>query len=178
MKLIPMYIGSTNGSGDYRVPSEKFAKVDDEDYDYLMQWKWHSEKHKHCLYAARTERIFEEGVLIKRVKRFWMHRVVLKETDPKVFVDHINHDGLDNQKSNIRLCSSQQNSRNARKRKANTISVYKGVSKSRKRWCAYIRINRKGIHLGNYDREEDAAQAYNEAAIKYHGEFACINSIK
>jgi hypothetical protein len=93
-----------------------------------------------------------------------------------VFVDHINGNGLDNRKSNLRICTHQQNCENSRKRKK-SFSKYKGVywSKNAKKWVAQITIDGKSKHLGYFELEEDAAAAYDKAAVKYFGEFACLN---
>lgn len=106
-----------------------------------------------------------------------LHRIIMKASDNMV-VDHIDGNPLNNRKSNLRICTRPENSRNQRIRNDNT-SKYKGVSldKSRKKWLGYIGVNGKKTYLGSYNTKEDAAKAYNEAAIKYHGEFAKLNKI-
>ena len=91
-------------------------------------------------------------------------------------IDHINGNGLDNRKVNLRLCNSSQNQRNARKRKSGT-SRFKGVDwhKESKKWRARICVNRKRIHIGRYKSEFEAAQAYDKKAIELFGEFASLN---
>jgi hypothetical protein len=151
----------------------KFAIVDDEDYDYLMQWKWYADKGVSTFYAKRNIRN-EDG---KRagVK---MHRVILGVTSQKTLVDHINHDGLDCRKSNMRICSSSGNNKNR------SIvwgkSKYKGVCwhVNQKKFNAKINVDGRGYHLGCFSSEIEAATAYNEAALQYHGEFACLNEIQ
>jgi hypothetical protein len=91
-------------------------------------------------------------------------------------VDHINHNGLDNRRINLRIATARQNKQNTKIQKSNT-SGYKGVTKDRTKWRAMIRISGKRVHLGMFDDKRDAAIAYNRAAIKYHGDFACINDI-
>ena len=107
-----------------------------------------------------------------------MHREILK--CPKgLFIDHINRNGLDNRKNNLRVCSKSQNMMNTLIPKNNT-SGYKGVSWSKrdKKWMAYIKIKNKFNNLGYFNIKEQAALAYNDAAKKYHGEFARLNKIE
>ena len=91
-------------------------------------------------------------------------------------VDHINGNGLDNRKANLRVCSVAQNNCNRRPQR-NCISKYKGVTRTRrgKPWRAVITINRKTRSLGSFASEIEAANAYDEAAKKYHGEYASLN---
>ncbi len=105
-----------------------------------------------------------------------MHREIIKAPD-NLFVDHINLNGLDNRKANLRLATKIQNSRNTPKMKRKTSSKYKGVSyqKRDRIWRAKIKINRRDKHLGSFRDEIDAAEAYDKAAHKYFGEFARPN---
>lgn len=91
-------------------------------------------------------------------------------------VDHINGDGLDCRRGNLRLCTSQGNNQNRRKTKAYT-SRFKGVSldRSRNQWRATIKLNRKLKYLGRFESQRAAAHAYDIAAIKLFGEFARLN---
>lgn len=102
-----------------------------------------------------------------------MHRLVMGVEDPKIQVDHINHETLDNRRSQLRLCTQRQNSFNTRKHSNNT-SGFKGVTqrKDSGKWGAYIRINGRKKTLGAYATPELAARAYAEAAATHHGEFA------
>lgn len=94
-----------------------------------------------------------------------------------MFHDHINHNGLDNRKANLRPATRAQNSYNRKKYANNSYSKYKGVSFKKKgqKWSAQISINNKMKFLGYFHREKDAAKAYDAAARKLHGEFASLN---
>ncbi|MHC4426509.1 MAG: AP2 domain-containing protein [Planctomycetota bacterium] len=158
--------------GDYcKIPltQGKFAKVDPQDYLWLSQFRWHCKTNPNATYAVRT--ITHAG----RQKRIYMHRLIAK-TAPNLLCDHINHNGLDNRKNNLRNCTLKQNNANSRSAK-NASSKYKGVSwnKSRKKFAAYIKKDGKQINLGLFATEIAAAKAYDEAAKKYHGEFAGLN---
>ena len=92
-------------------------------------------------------------------------------------IDHINNNGLDNRKANLRLATPAQNARNRRKTAAKTYSKYKGVSyhAGQRKWSAAIRVNGQYKYFGLFQNEIDAAKAYDEAARKYHKEFAVLN---
>ncbi len=104
---------------------------------------------------------------------------MILEVSDKEVVDHINGDGLDNRRCNLRVTSQKFNNRNARKRKKGT-SIYKGVHfcEVTKKWKAQIQINKKKKSLGGYFTEKEAAEAYNEEALKLFKEFAVINNFK
>lgn len=146
------------------------AIVDDEDYDYLNQWKWNAHRSNSRTFIAR--RTIWNG---KKSREISMHRVIMK-TPEGLQVDHINHNGLDNRKCNLRNCAQSENAKN---RLAYGEVKYLGVTYKRTRQYKYIsaRIYSKGkyIALGSYKTLEDAARAYDEAAKKYHGEFANLN---
>ena len=143
--------------------------VDNEDYDYLMRWKWYAANIHGCWYAVRSD--------YKSKKQVKMHRVILKVSGSKFpHVDHKNRNGLDNRKCNLRFCNSTLNQGNKEVYKHS--SKYKGVSKDKERWRTRIMYEGKPFSLGYFDTEEDAAIAYNAAAIKYFGYFSCLNIIE
>jgi hypothetical protein len=112
-----------------------------------------------------------------------MHRLLV-EVNLGQEVDHINGNGLDNRKENLRVCTKSQNLGNQKKTKlyggVATSSKYKGVSwdKRVQKWVAKIGINGKRVYLGLFEDEEKAAEAYNKAALEYFGEFALLNATK
>lgn len=149
----------------------KVALVDDDDYDFLNQWKWHTQsgdKIGRLFYAVRQEN--------KKVVR--MHRVLLGITDSSMEVDHIDHDGLNNQRLNLRIATHQENSRNQRVR-SDSNTKYKGVwySKAHDQYFASIRIGIGPVKLGMFFNVNDAARAYNFAASLIYGQFAVLNEI-
>jgi hypothetical protein len=94
-----------------------------------------------------------------------------------VCIDHINNNGLDNRKANLRHATPAQKARNRRKTAAKTSSKYKGVSyhAGQRKWCASIHVNGQSEYLGLFQNEIDAAKAYDAAAKKHHKEFAVLN---
>lgn len=147
--------------------SEEYVLVDDRDYDWLSQYRWLRQKNG---YARRLE--WEDG----KQKSFLMHREILGA--PKgVLVDHINLDKKDNRRANLRLANWQQNSANRPKQNGSYRSKFKGVTRKAFPWGASITVENKSISLGWYSTEEEAALAYNEAALKYFGDFALLNKV-
>ena len=141
--------------------------VDDEDYDYLNQWKWH-----YCDGYARRN-VYEKGS--RKPIPIRMHRVILNANKGE-YVDHINGNRINNQKENLRLCTYSQNNMN-KKRHSDSKSNYKGVSKHRSKWRATITKEYKTYYLGLYKTDIEAAIAYNEKATELFGEFAVLNDI-
>lgn len=151
----------------------KFALVDDEDYDRLVAMgKWYF---RHG-YAVKN--IYERINGKKTWRNVHMHRVVAN-TPFGMFTDHINRNGLDNRKVNLRFCTFEENMRNKIKYSNNT-SDYKGVTwhKGTKKWHAQLQIKNKRLHLGDFICKHEAARAYNAAALKHHGQFARLNEIQ
>lgn len=139
--------------------------VDDEDFESLNRHEWHLASRR---YAARRVRR-DDGKTVT----LYMHRAILGAPINK-HVDHINGDGLDNRRQNLRLADRSHNQANRGKPKSNT-SGYKGVGRRRGRWWAYIKVDNKMRYLGMFDVPEDAARAYDKAAREIFGEFAFQN---
>lgn len=157
-----------------RIPmaGPKYAIVDPADYERLRKYEWFARKGKNSFYARR----YEARGKGKKETLVYMHQEIIKV--PKgMMVDHINHDSMDNRRANLRAATTSQNSYNRKKLSRQCSSKYKGVwwHKSSLKWQARIIFEKKRIHLGTFKNEIDAAKAYDEAARKYHGEFACLN---
>jgi len=101
-----------------------------------------------------------------------MHRLIMGNPQG-MEVDHINGNGLDNRRCNLRVVTTSQNQANQHARRGR--SSFKGVFKQRSRWRARIHVQQKGINLGSFLTEEEAARAYDAAALHYFGEHACLN---
>jgi hypothetical protein len=149
------------------------ALVDDEDFDMLNQFNWSVAFSRNTFYAMRKQCSPER-------KTIRMHRFIFNINDPNIIIDHKNRNGLDCQRKNLRICTHSQNSKN---KKASGSSKYLGVTvymnKIRRKILIRAQINNgeKMVTLGYFNNEIEAAAAYNEAAIKYHGEFANLNDL-
>lgn len=141
------------------------ALIDDEDFNFLSEFKWYHARDRRNHYAVT--KIGGKAVSMHRLL-FMGHR--------GLEVDHVDMNGLNNQKSNLRLCTHRQNCLNQREAKSNK-SGFKGVSwkKKNQKWVAQIKVRDKVLHLGLFSRAEDAARMYDVAAVKYHGSFAATN---
>lgn len=160
MKLIPLTRG-------------KFTKVDDEDFERVAKYRWYADlQGARNVYRARRV-VRRNG---KRVN-LYLHRFILNA--PKgLEIDHINHDPLDNRKSNLRLCTRQENTRNQR-RHLDKNTPYKGVYKDKNSrshpWRAMIVVRNKQKYLGSFSTPKQAAERYDREAIKCFGVFASPN---
>lgn len=144
----------------------KVALVDDEDFGVLVLRKWHANRTQDGKWYARS------GTYPNQI---YMHRIIMEAYKGEQ-IDHVNGDGLDNRRKNLRFATSLDQSGNKRKAPYKS-SQYKGVcfDKSRNKWVAHIHINGKQKHLGRFLDEEEAALAYDEAAKEHFGEFALTN---
>jgi hypothetical protein len=141
--------------------------VDFEDYNNIKNYHFYLMKLQNIFYAA----------FYYNKTNMLLHRFILN-VDKKYTIDHINHNGLDNRKCNLRICTFEENLKNKKMYKNNT-SGCKGVffDKATKKWRTIIGNDKKIISVGYFDNKIDAVMAYNKAAIKYHGEFANLNII-
>lgn len=152
----------------------KYALVDDEDFDWLNQWKWFADKIGGSFYSSRSGYSKE---LKKQTKLIRMHRFILN-AKPGQLVDHADGNTLNNQRNNLRFATKSDNSKNSKVNRKNNSSGYKGIERNRKKWQARLTINSKRISLGTYKNKKLAAIAYNKAAKKYYGKFAKLNKIR
>jgi hypothetical protein len=149
------------------------ALVDNSDFDFLNQWKWYAHKKKddNTFYARR------KGNRKENFKTIFMHRVILNiPHGDKRIPDHINRNGLDNRKCNLRIVNHSIN-RNNSKILSNNTSGYRGVhySKKDKRWRSRISINGKRINIGTYKDIIDAAKAYDVVVLELIGVIIPLN---
>lgn len=146
------------------------ALVSDEDYERVSAFKWYAAA------PAPDNRAYYAGRVLDRYgKILFLHRFIVGAKDGEV-VDHINRNPLDNRRENLRICDKSTDLQN-RSKKAGASSKYVGVAlhKSTGRYQACISKN--GVHysLGSYASEEEAARAYDDAALKHYGEYARLN---
>jgi hypothetical protein len=141
-----------------------YAIVDRDDYDKVSPYKFDYQGRRYVRISGKSN----EGFI-------FLHQLILGGK----WVDHKDGDTLNNRKSNLRFCDNQQNQFNSKKQER-TFSKYKGVSQIKNRpklFRAGIQIDGVFKHLGSFDTEIEAAIAYNEASLKYFGEFARLNEI-
>ncbi len=142
----------------------KFALVDDEDFSSLDMLNWFAKKSSSGVFYAATT---------KNYKTVFMHRVILNPTE-NLQVDHIDGNGLNNTRANLRICTFLDNLKNKRISKNNKTG-FKGVVIERNKYKAQISVNGRSINLGRFITAGEAASAYDKAALKYFGEFASLN---
>jgi len=158
-----------------KLTKNKFTIVDDEDYEKLRLYTWHAtpvRKGHKGFYATTNVKISHN-----KYKKSRMHREIMQPQTGMV-IDHIDGDSLNNQRSNLRICTVSENVRNCSLYKTNT-SGFKGVhwNQKKKRWVARVRLNGKAVLNKMFVEKIDAVKAYNEKAKEYFGEFARINSL-
>jgi len=148
----------------------KFTIIDDEDYDKIKELKFYVVKQKSGVCYARYT-IKNSGN-----KKGILHRIILNVQKDQ-FCDHINGDGLDNRRCNLRIATKVQNAINSHKYITGVNSKYKGVSWDKKmyKWVSRIKINNKQTYLGAFSDEIQAAKMYDLIAIKTFGEYARLN---
>lgn len=139
------------------------AIVDDEDFQQLIQYSWHTHLNGKTVYAATCDKITG--------KYIYMHRLIMNF--PACRVDHRNRNGLDCRRENLRLANGEQNNANQGKHRSITSSAFKGVyfDKSRNKWRAAI----DSRHIGRFSTQEEAARAYDAEALLRWGDYACTN---
>lgn len=160
MKLIPLTQG-------------KFAIIDNDDFELVSLFKWYLSK------QVAVTNIGSEVVDGKRRHfKLLMHRLIMSP-EPLLCVHHVNGNGLDNRRSNLRVCTKQENNRAFRIKSKGKTSIYRGVCWDAKRvkWKAYIEFDGVLHNLGRFEEETQAAQAYNLRALNVFGEFAHLNKV-
>jgi hypothetical protein len=156
-----------------KLTKDKECIVDDLDYEWLSKYKWHYDGHT----AARKD---YKNKTNGRPKYIRMSRLLLGlENAPiSIYADHINGNALDNTRANLRPATNQQNQANSKVPK-NSTTGYKGVYQDKRsgKWISHIMFNHKCIILGRHSDIRNAVLEYNNAAIRYFGEYARINKI-
>lgn len=156
---------------EIKLTQGKVALVDDDDYDALVLRKWRAVNHDR---NGRWYAFGSSGYGRGNTHTIRMHRIILSAPEG-VDVDHINGNGLDNRKSNLRIATEGQNAQNRRKTECHTSSKYKGVCRRGNRWEARVMKNKKTYWLGTFETQIDAARAYDKKAMELFGEFAKTN---
>lgn len=165
MKLKRQPILRPDGCYDIPLTKGKFATIDACDLDHVMKWSWHAcnPRREHRWYAGA-------GTVNKKLR---LHRYLLG--NPASLVDHRDGDGLNNRRSNLRVATNSQNQFNMRRKTTPGRTPFKGVAPNGPGWCAMIGVKGQRLYVGQFRAAEDAARAYDDAARKHFGEFACVN---
>lgn len=156
----------------------KFAIVDEEDFEFINQWKWCAVRKANKYYATRKYMLsYDRATKKVKNKTVYMHRLI-RSAGIGEEIDHINGDSLDNRKENLRFCTHMENLQN-RPVRSIAKSGYKGVTwdKKVKKWFVRCTANNVNIHGGYFLDKDEAARVYNALAIKHHGEFARLNNV-
>lgn len=153
------------------------SQVDDQDYDELIKHKWNCNRDVRSgnYYVTKSVKVFlPDGSYVSR--KFGLPQFLLGVPEKGIQIDHKNGITTDNQRHNLRLCTQSENLCNRAKFKGKS-SVYKGVTISKKGVIrGQIRAGNVNHHLGAFKTEIEAAKAYNDAALKFFGEFASLNT--
>lgn len=144
-----------------KLGSKGCALIDDEDFEKISHCAWFLQKDTHNQYA-------------KNKKHQSMHRIIMGAKEGEI-IDHRDGDGLNNQKSNLRICTQAQNVCN-KTVSSKPYTLYLGVFKEKNKWVAGCKKDGK-LYRSRWDTEREAAIAYNEMAIKFHGDYARLNQI-
>lgn len=160
-----------------KLTQNKYALVDDEDFELLNSVKWfaHKAQRRDVFYAVRNS-----GKVNGKKTAIYMHRFLMN-TPKGMETDHINGDGLDNRRSNLRVVTPVQNHMNSKGIK-DTSSKLKGVTFNKRcnRWQSVIgfqgnKMKRNNIYIGLFESEEEAGRAYDRKARELYGEYAKLN---
>lgn len=145
-----------------------FALVDDEDYEYLNQWKWYAREHSNRLYVIRREK---DSEINWKARHLQLHRIIMKAKNGQI-VDHIDRNPLNNQKNNLRFCTFAQNLAN-KKVQVNNTSGYRGVSwnKKSKIWQARVGLNGKEKLIKTSKCIKECVMAYDKFMVGKYKEF-------
>lgn len=152
---------------ELRLPSGHIAIIDDVDLPLTHGYRWHADKRKNTIYVrGRKIGFYRSGV--------YLHKVLTGADN----TDHKDGNGLNNRRSNLRVCTQQQNCLNAGKKRRG--KRFKGVyfREDRQKWWAQLYVGGRSFFGGHHDTEESAALAYNNLAREHHGDFARLNEVR
>lgn len=151
---------------------EHVVLYDEQDHELINKYRWHLRK-----FPTRNYAVANVFITRKKNRPISMHRLIMGFPEG-MEVDHVDLNGLNNQRSNLRLATHSQNNMNKRNQ-SNNKTGFKGVHHFKRddNYQAYIMVDKKRIHGGYFKTAKEAAKKYNELAIKYHGEFAKLNII-
>lgn len=150
----------------------KFTFVDDDVYEWASKFKWYAHKHTCGRYYAARNVLKSNG---RRTLEYLHRRIVQAARGEDTH--HKDEDSLNNQGSNLQIVTRAQHVRLTPRNKANKMSKFRGVTRNRRdgNWQVRIYVRPKNLHIGYFDSEKEAAQAYDTAARKFFGEFAFLN---